>query len=133
MDDKDIVKKFLANLDERGGLKKQPKDFKTIWLKDLSDDPTDNIKKEYRRLSKQLGQAKSNIRYLINLEGISEKRKTEGEKIIEEIKDAKKNGLELPKSRVDSTNEKYVFFPGKSEAKFDDYENVKNSVFENCL
>lgn len=132
--DKEKVAKEFVNLMEKSDTKKNNVvDLNSAILNDLKDDLiSDNIKKEYRKVSKKVGNVKSAIIYILENEiKLTTTQKIKGEKLIARITEVRKKGIESPIHKISRDREwaKYQFRDG-SESTLENYNEVNTSIFE---
>jgi len=136
MDQTDKAKVLAQYLDKDTAQTRRPvKDLKTAILKGLSDEPTNDIKKEYAKEIRNIKMIKTAIIFQKKTNKINDATLvTEANKIIKSIDDLLNGTIETPRPKIygESTFKKYAFKDG-SESTFENYEQVKNTVVENTL
>jgi len=130
----EMAKKLMGLLEGKTSTGKPVKDIRTAILRELTDDSSNDIKKEYFRLLRQGKLIKSAVLVCINKDGLEENKKNEEKKIIENITDILQEQMQTPRPNImsDGSFRKYSFYD-TSEATLENYEQVKNTVVENTM
>jgi len=134
MTNEEAVKKLMSLLEGGKSGKTPVKDFKTALLRSLSEDPSNDVRVEYARILRDLRLMATAINYKINCDGCDDSLKRKASALMEKINTLIKVKFESPTPKIygDDSFRKYCFRDG-SEATFENYDQVKNTVMETML
>ena len=135
MGEKEEAIKKMMNLIDRGDtLRKPDKDIKTMLLRELGRETTNDVKKEYFKLIKECELVKTALIYSIKNNNLPIEQRQQGERLIQNLTAILKQKIisPAPKIQGDTQFRKYGFYDG-SEATLESYNLVKDTVLEVTL